>query len=98
VTDRSKTSVGHLSEKNVAPSSYRRLLRCRMNRKLPAQNPQMFWRFSYGRTNNHQVVLDQNGNAESPLKDMVTGQRTTGEALAPELLNYRRGSFFSSAG
>jgi uncharacterized protein len=38
----------------------------------------------------HQVVTDQNGNGESPLKDMVDGQRTTGAALSQDLLKQNR--------
>ena len=48
--------------------------------------PNTAWKFWW----DHQVVTDQNGNGESPLVDLVTGQRTTGEALSPELLKLNR--------
>ena len=38
------------------------------------------------------MVTDQNGNEESPLVDSVTGQKTTDEALSPELLKLNRES------
>jgi predicted acyl esterase len=44
------------------------------------------WKFWW----DHQVVTDQHGNAESPLVDTVTGQRSTGEARSPELLKQDR--------
>ena len=44
------------------------------------------WKFWW----DHQVVHDQNGNGESPLKDMVNSQRTTGAALSAELLKQNR--------
>jgi uncharacterized protein len=44
------------------------------------------WKFWW----DHQVVTDQHGNGTSPLVDMVTGQRLTGEALSPELLKQNR--------
>ena len=44
------------------------------------------WKFWW----DHQVVTDQHGNAASPLVDMVTGQRTTGEPLSPALLKQNR--------
>jgi predicted acyl esterase len=44
------------------------------------------WKFWW----DHQVVTDQHGNGTSPLVDTVTGQRSTGEALSPELLEQNR--------
>ena len=44
------------------------------------------WKFWW----DHQVVTDQHGNGTSPLVDMVTGQRSTGETLSPELLKQNR--------
>jgi hypothetical protein len=44
------------------------------------------WKFWW----DHQVVTVQHGNGASPLIDTVTGQRTTGEALSPELLKQNR--------
>jgi predicted acyl esterase len=44
------------------------------------------WKFWW----DHQVVTDQHGNGTSPLIDMVTGQRTTGDALSSELLKQNR--------
>jgi uncharacterized protein len=44
------------------------------------------WKFWW----DHQVVTDQHGNGTSPLVDMATGQRSTGEALSPELLKQNR--------
>jgi len=38
----------------------------------------------------HQVVSNQNGNAESPLVDVVSGKRSTGEVLQPDLLKQNR--------
>ncbi len=44
------------------------------------------WKFWW----DHQVVTDQHGNGTSPLVDTVTGQRSTGEPLTPELLKQNR--------
>jgi predicted acyl esterase len=44
------------------------------------------WKFWW----DHQVVTDQHGNGASPLVDTITGQRSTGEALSPELLKQNR--------
>jgi predicted acyl esterase len=44
------------------------------------------WKFWW----DHQVVPEQNGNGKSPLKDMVDGHLTTGEALSAELLKQNR--------
>jgi hypothetical protein len=44
------------------------------------------WKFWW----DHQVVTDQHGNGTSPFVDAVTGQRSTGEALSPELLKQNR--------
>jgi len=44
------------------------------------------WKFWW----EHQVVTDQHGNGASPLVDVVTGQRSTGEVRSPELLKQDR--------
>jgi len=44
------------------------------------------WQFWW----DHQVVTNQNGNGSSPLKDVITGQVTTGEPLSAELLQQNR--------
>jgi uncharacterized protein len=44
------------------------------------------WKFWW----DHQVVADQNGSVASPLKDVVNGQRSTGEAFSSELLKQNR--------
>jgi uncharacterized protein len=44
------------------------------------------WQFWW----DHQVVTNQNGNGESPLVDIVSGQRSTGTVLTPDLLKQNR--------
>jgi predicted acyl esterase len=44
------------------------------------------WKFWW----DHQVVTDQHGNGESPLVDVVTGQRSTGDTRSSELLKQDR--------
>jgi predicted acyl esterase len=44
------------------------------------------WKFWW----DHQVVTDQHGNGASPLVDVSTGERSTGEARSPELLKQDR--------
>lgn len=44
------------------------------------------WKYWWENT----VVINQHGNGASPLRDSITGGRTTGEPLSPELLKINR--------